>query len=56
MEPEPLVIEGMKTKGLRKNKRKTSVQFIDGHEDDLEMRIKSHKHEVDEYRKTHNVD
>lgn len=54
MEPKPIVVEGMKTKGLRKEGRRTA-KFIDGHNDDLEMRIRSHKHEVNEYRKTHNV-
>ena len=54
MEDEPLVIEGRTTKGLRKNKGGVA-KCIDGHEDDLEMRIRIHKHEVDEYRKTHNV-
>ena len=54
MKDEPLVIEGMKTSGLRREGRRTA-KYIYGHGEDLEMRIRSHKHEVDEYRKTHNV-
>jgi len=53
MGPEPIVIEGTKTKGLRKDERGVA-RYLE--KEDLEMRIKSHKHEVDEYQKKHNVD
>lgn len=55
MDDEPLVIEGMRTKEPRKNNRRTA-KFIDGHEDDLEMRIRSHRHEVEEHWKKDNAD